>query len=141
MADLSAFPVDDVALAAIDHALGGAWRVDEEGNHTLVGADYSLDQLLDFMAGISRAEDAEHLTQIDEHVFVDDRVHYSPTDIIRALIAEVRRLRARSDLVHIGWWSEGNGWTPSYEPETEDLREWCFRQGWQPVYVKPEEKP
>ena len=93
MSGLPPFPVDDATLSAVEHALDGAWSVDGEGTHTLVGADFTLDRVLSFAAGIDRSEDAEHLTQIASDVFVDDRIHYHPNDVIRALIVEVRRLR------------------------------------------------
>jgi hypothetical protein len=90
---LPPFPVDDVTLATIEHALGGAWDVDEEGNHTLVGAEFTFDRVLDFMAGID-VNDRSQVEQIDDsNVYIDHRPHYHPNDVIRALIAEVRRLR------------------------------------------------
>lgn len=108
MSGLPPFPVDDATLLAVEHALGGAYEVDDDGTHTLVGADYTLSQLLDFMAGtMGEDPNAEVLSEGHEvaegaplweqiagaKVVVDSRVHYTPHCIIDALIAEVRRLR------------------------------------------------
>jgi hypothetical protein len=100
--------VDDIALAAVEHALGGAldrdWDADPDDDFPfkLVGADYSLDQLLDFYAGtVGRDPNEILLSPGDPNlpgftgvpVYEDTRVHYHTHDLIRALIAEVRRLR------------------------------------------------
>lgn len=101
---LPAFPVDDVTLAAIEHALGGAYTVDtdEDGHHThrLVGADYSLHDLLDFLSGYDPSQvipatdaDGYEMPGVTEY----PGVLYHVNDIIKALIAEVRRLRTDSD--------------------------------------------
>lgn len=94
------FPVDDVTLAALEHAMGGAFTVDEDGTHHLVGADYSVCQLLDFLAGIDRNNDTllELLSEPDDYgspIYYDPRPHYHHSDVIRSLIAGVRRLRAQ----------------------------------------------
>lgn len=100
---MKSFPVDDLTLDALEHALGGAYDVDEDGTHHLVGADYSLDQFLDFVAGIDPT-DASAVEVLDPGdptesgwagapVYIDNRPHYHPNDVIRSLIAEVRRLR------------------------------------------------
>lgn len=87
------FPVDDFTLDQIEHALGGAYSVTEDGTHTLVGADFSLTQLLDFLSGFdpARLEPTD-----DPDTFVYDGAVYHEDDVIRALIAEVRRLRIPS---------------------------------------------
>jgi hypothetical protein len=88
---LPSFPVDDVMLDAVEHALGGAYTVDPDGTHRLVGAAYSLSHLLDFLAGY----EPEATVPLSDGPIVEyvGGVLYRPDDIIRALIAEVRRLR------------------------------------------------
>ena len=90
------FPVDDITLDAIEHALGGSYTVDEDGTHHLVGSDYTLSTLLDFLSGY----DASKLELMDGEnewdaipVYSYPEALYHHTDVIRALIAEVRRLR------------------------------------------------
>lgn len=116
MTDLPSFPVDDATLSAVEHALGGSLTFDrpadadpDDDGPWRIGADYSLSQLLDFLAGISHHPDAEaiHMRLVDPGdstrpgwegapVYVDDRVHYSEHDLIRALVGEIRRLRAEA---------------------------------------------
>lgn len=86
---LPSFPVDDATLLAVEHALGGSLTV-EDGQPILVGADYSLWDLLEFLSGYDP----------DKSVPIGDGVYeyvggpiYHPDDVIRALVAEVRRLR------------------------------------------------
>lgn len=113
MADsLPAFPLDDATLLAIEHALGGALTFDrpdhalsdfEDQGPWLVDADYSLSNLLDFLAGCT-GEDPNRvvLSEADPtlpgyagaEVVYDTRIHYSEHDLIRALVVEVRRLRS-----------------------------------------------
>jgi len=93
---LPPFPVDDVTLAAVEHALGGSLTY--EGDELVrVGADYSLWDLLDFMAGATGEDPDQEVLHRDwdgtPDLVVDHRQHYTPNDIIAALIAEVRRLR------------------------------------------------
>jgi hypothetical protein len=97
---LRPFPVDDLTLDALEHAMGGAFTVDEDGTHHLVGADFSVNQLLDWLAGIDRDNDAilELLSDPEDPrlpVYYDPRPQFHYTDIIRSLIAEVRRLRTQ----------------------------------------------
>lgn len=100
MADLADFPVDDVTLDALEHALGGALTFEGVENHEdgprLVGADMSVSKLLDFLSGYDESK-LGPLTLDDGHD-VDGWVEYPDPlyhrdDVIRALIAEVRRLR------------------------------------------------
>ena len=116
---LPSFPVDDVTLAAIEHALQGSYTLDEHGNHVLVGAEFTLDRVLDLAAGIDRSQDADHLHPVSEGVVVDDRVHFTPNDVIKALIIEVRRLRAL-----------GQDITGRFTEQGHVGRE-CLRTGWQ----------
>jgi hypothetical protein len=90
------FPVDEIALNAIKHALGGAYTVDPDGTYHLVGADFSFQDILNFYSGY----DSSKLQQMkDEDGYdIPDWFEYpdpifSCTDVIRALIAEVERLR------------------------------------------------
>lgn len=118
---LPPFPVDDATLIAVEHALGGALTLDrppdadpDDAGPWLVGADYSLSALLDFLAGTTGRDPNEELLQAgrdestlpewergrggwqDAEIVYDTRVHYSEHDLIRALISEVRRLRAEA---------------------------------------------
>lgn len=92
--------MDDATLLAVEHALGGSLVLNEDDEHVLVGADYSLSQLLDFMAGTTGDDPNEEV--LDEGLYggprivVDSRIHYHEHDIIRALVTEVRRLRGES---------------------------------------------
>lgn len=93
--NLPMFPVDDVTLAAVEHGMKGSYEVDEDGTHTLIGADYSLWQLLDFMAGATGNDPNGYCVQESyPEIWIDTRVHYTPNDIIKSLIKEVRRLRS-----------------------------------------------
>ena len=106
---LPSFPVDDITLNNVEHALGGALDRDPDADpdddfpFKLVGAEFSLDQLLDFMAGTTGRDLDEELIHpgildlpgwAGAEVVYDMRIHYHTHDVIRALIAEVRRLRS-----------------------------------------------
>lgn len=69
------FPIDDETLDALEATLATSFTVDEDGTHILVGGELSMAALLDSMSGHGPAQ------------LVRD-------DVIRALIAEVRRLRS-----------------------------------------------
>lgn len=86
---LSDFPVDDITLDAILHSLNGAFTVDEEGNHTLVGADYTLSDLLDFLSGYDKSK----LIQEGPNIYLYPDPVYTEHCVIRALIEEIKRLR------------------------------------------------
>jgi hypothetical protein len=107
---LPPFPVDDATLLAVEHALGGALTYDrpadadpDDDGPWLTGADYSLATLLDFLAG-AQGRDPNAVVLVEGNptlpgwagaeVIEDTRLHYSDHDVIRALIAEVRRLRS-----------------------------------------------
>ena len=98
---LADFPIDDVTLGLLDHALGACltWEgvADRDDGPRVVGADMSVSRLLDFLSGY----DGSKLTPlVDEDGYeVPDHFDYPDPlwhehDVIRALIAEVRRLRA-----------------------------------------------
>lgn len=93
---LPPFPVDDVTLDAIEHSLGHYLTEGDEDGPGSGGADYSLDILLDFYSGTM--DDPEGVTTEREIqpgiiLVVDPRPHYTISDVIESLIAEVRRLR------------------------------------------------
>lgn len=102
---LPPFPVDDVTLLAVEHALGASLTYDrpehagpDEEGPWVIGADYTLHQVLDLLGGTYDppgldADDNPALVRISENLYRDVRVHYSERDLIRALVAEVRRLR------------------------------------------------
>ncbi len=95
---LPPFPVDDLTLAALEHAMGGALTfegVDEDGPR-LVGADFSMSKLMEFLSGYDETKCVPVLNQYDQPI--PDWVEYPGplyhhNDVIAALIAEVRRLR------------------------------------------------
>lgn len=88
---LPPIPLDDVALDLIDHALNAVYDVDDDGIHHNVGSDMTLDQLLDFWSGPSPRE---HIRDTAEYIPIMWRSpRYSEHDLIRALVAEIRRLR------------------------------------------------
>jgi hypothetical protein len=111
---LPPFPVDDATLLAVEHALGASLTFDRP-DHALnnpddegpwvFGADYTLSELLDFIGGTHdpgvSADENPALTRLEDvgdvPCYVDSRVHYSEHCLIRALIAEVRRLRDKSE--------------------------------------------
>jgi hypothetical protein len=111
--ELPPFPVDDITLDAVEHALGYSLTLDENDRPVSSGAaDYSLSTLLDFMAGcvgrdpneivICEAREESDLPEWERGrdwsnaaVVEDTRIHYSEHDLIRAFIGEVRTLRAQ----------------------------------------------
>lgn len=80
VSELPPFPVDDLALSAVETALR------YEGG-------YGLGRVLDFYAGIDPNDRSQIEPTDDPDVFIDHRPHYHPNDVISALIVEVRRLR------------------------------------------------
>lgn len=108
---LPPFPVDDATLLAVEHAMGGALTYERPDSKLsdsadegpwLVGADYSLSELLDFLAGavgrdpneiLIREGDPERGGWEGAEIVEDTRPCYHERDVIAALIGEVRRLR------------------------------------------------
>ena len=94
---LPPFPVDDVTLLAVEHALDTTLSYNDDGELVNVGSDYSMSQLLDMLSGVdpSKWQPAHD----DDGYEIPDAVEYTggpiyhTNDVIRALIAEVRRLR------------------------------------------------
>jgi hypothetical protein len=87
---LGTFPTDDAALNAIEHALGACFKIDDNGEHVRIGADYSLGDLCRFYSGYRR----EAIVSLSEDVveYVGGPV-YTVNDIIAALITQVRQYR------------------------------------------------
>lgn len=95
MNDLAPIPLDDAALNAIDDALTALWGwSDEEGGPVLVRGEYTLSQLLDFWAGFD-PNDSVLISEVGDPlpVYVCNQPTYHEHDLIKALVAEVRRLR------------------------------------------------
>lgn len=85
---MDSFPVHDQALKMLKEALNTAYEVDKDGNHTLVGGDFSLYQLLEFYSGVDTTKFE------DEHgILVYPEPVYGLRDVIEALVDEVLRLR------------------------------------------------
>lgn len=78
------FPVDDITLAHLEHALDTS--LDE--NFEPVGGEFTLLRLLEFLSGYD-----ETMNVNNEDVWEIPITMYSKDDVIRALIAEIRRLR------------------------------------------------
>lgn len=88
-------PLDDATLTLIEEALNAGYEVDENGTHRLVGAEFSLNQLLDFFSGYDANKAVDTGENIDGiPVFEYPDPVFSTHDLIRALVSEVRALRA-----------------------------------------------
>lgn len=85
-------PLDDAGLSALEHALGAVTEVAENGDRTIHGADYTLPQLLNFWSGYN-PDDGVQVGYIgDIPLYHHTKPCLSEIDLIRALVAEVRRL-------------------------------------------------
>jgi hypothetical protein len=82
---MMSFPVDDHVLTLLEDAMRGGFEVDPDGTHRLVGAEFTVNKLLDFYSGYNPEN-------VVNEVYLGTL--YTKDDVIRALIAEVRRLRA-----------------------------------------------
>ena len=94
--NLPPFPVDEITLNALAHALDGALDLNTDGEPILVGAECTVTQLLDFLSGYDAGLLVPAVNQYDTELpDVDEYPHaiYHRDDAIRALIGEVRRLR------------------------------------------------
>lgn len=103
---LPPFPVDDFTLDQLEHALDTCLGdVREDGSHELVGGEFTLSKFLEFMSGYE--PDRCHLigytdtipgTDIPTEGAIPIYEHwdqsYTERCVIRALVAEIRRLRA-----------------------------------------------
>ena len=96
-------PLDEIALAQLEHALGASITFDsEDGTIELdeprvIHADYTLNTLLEFWSG-TRDDPDGVVRQVGDYtcpipIYYDPRPQYSPQDVMLALIHEVRRLR------------------------------------------------
>jgi hypothetical protein len=95
--------LDDTMLDQIEHALGTCYK--EFGSPELVGGDFTLSQLLDFYSGYDDSKsvlighgDPVGLGIGDAPIYEYPDACYSQTDLIAALVAEVRKLRAETPL-------------------------------------------
>lgn len=96
--------LDDAMLDNVEAALKTCYGgKDEDGNQTLVGGDFTLHQLLDFYSGYDKSKliftglgDPMGLGLQDAPIYEYPDPMYHPNDLIRALITEVRKLRAAS---------------------------------------------
>lgn len=101
---LPPFPVDDFTLDQLEHALNTAIDYTEDGERICVGGEFTMSKFLDFMSGYDPDRSTlightdtipgteiptDHAVPIYEHW---DQ-HYSEHCVMRALIAEIRRLR------------------------------------------------
>jgi hypothetical protein len=95
---LGPLPVDDEALSHYKHALGASFALDEEGNHIVVGAEFTINDLLDFYSGFDPETDTmfEGFVGGMEMTSATKPV-YSEKDLICALIGEIERLRSEKN--------------------------------------------
>lgn len=96
------FPVDQFTLDQLEHALNTCvdgpavlpFSDEEPSPRKLVGGEFTLSQFLDFMSGY----DPERSTLVGDAdgvpIYECWDQHYSEHDVIRALIAEIRRQRS-----------------------------------------------
>jgi hypothetical protein len=100
---LAAFPTDDLTLDMVEASLAYCLTIDKETSEP-VPVDpgvVSLSDLLDFLSGTTTDPlgVVEHQGVVETffgpaEMTVDPRPHYTERDVIKALIDEVRRLRA-----------------------------------------------
>lgn len=93
------FPTDDDMLDRLDHALGTCWTYNDDGERVHHGGDYTLTELLDFLSGYDEAlavplESAPGPFGGDVEWTEYPFPVYSERDVMRALVAEIRRLRS-----------------------------------------------
>lgn len=104
--DLPSFPVDDMTLDMVEASLDYCLTYEDENGEPLdeprgVGAEFSLWKLLGFLSATTTdplgvVEDMGETETMFGRLptTYDPRPSYHPNDVIRALIAEVRRLRS-----------------------------------------------
>lgn len=101
---LPPFPTDDFTLTQLEHALNTSIDIDDSGQRTTVGGDFTLPTFLDFMSG----HDPKRATLVGYTSGVlwngqpdpDGQIpiyegwdeHYSEHDVMRALISRIREL-------------------------------------------------
>ena len=84
---LPPFPVDEVTLSNVRHSLSASFGED----HEIVGAEFSLHRLLDFMSGFD--ESKVEYEDGSEGVACYPHPTYTYHDVIRAMLDEILRLR------------------------------------------------
>jgi hypothetical protein len=85
---LPPFPVDEETLRLLSEALSASYRiVDDE--HVLIGAEFSVAQLLDFYSGY---DESKCIVKEDGWLEYPGQL-YTIQCVVRSLIDEVRRLR------------------------------------------------
>lgn len=94
---LPAFPVDDFTLDQLEHAMATSVEVGEDGEYRCVGGEFTLSTFLKFMSGYDpeRASHVGYVGDVPMYEVWDEQ--YSEHDVLRALVAEVRRLRAECE--------------------------------------------
>lgn len=95
---MSKFPVDEQALRLLKEALNTSYEVDEDGNHALVGGDFSLYQLLEFYSGY---DPSKLETEYGDAILFYPDPMYSLRDVVEALVDEVLRLRGCTPEGHL----------------------------------------
>ena len=88
MSDLPPFPLDDLTLSALEHALGAVTTVDDDGTRRVDGADMTITQLLDFLAGYDPEQEIP-----DGIAYIGDQTYAWQTAFL-AVVRELRRVRA-----------------------------------------------
>jgi len=91
---LPPFPVDDSTLDLLEESFKAAYTIAEDGEHQIVGAEFNLPRLLDFLSGSD--PDRSHLIGYSGDgipIYEMWDQHYSERDVLIAMVAEVRRLR------------------------------------------------
>lgn len=86
--NLPPFPVDDATLDLLEHALDPRAHGDPEAESS------SVWPLLTMMSELGGSDTTAVEEEVSEGVVVMRDPHYHDHDVIRALVAEVRRLRA-----------------------------------------------
>ena len=89
-ADKHVIPVDDAALDLIDEALDYHFVGEDENGEPVGSGEFSMYRLLEFWSGY----DPDNITQEPGGVAHYHGYMLTHKDIIRALIDEIRRLRA-----------------------------------------------
>lgn len=95
---LPPFPVDDLTLTSLKHALQATLTFDDDGNPVITGAEYDIHSLMSFLSGYDPTKVVPLLDddgyEIPDATRYDGQL-YTERCVISALVAEVRRLRAR----------------------------------------------
>lgn len=90
------FPVDDIVLSLIEQSMVPYLTEGPDGDPVLEGGDFDMNDLLNFLSGYDPSllvEADTYYGSFPIHIYTGGPL-YHYTDVIRSLIAEVRRLRA-----------------------------------------------